>query len=520
MNLDPSINRIQGVSTYEANNLLSNSNQSSKVIVAVIDSGVDVNHKDLDGKIWVNKREIPNNNIDDDNNGYVDDIFGWNFIGRSDGNAFFEKNSRVLNNYKLIQGPKELQVDADSLSVTREYMRLNKKRMNRNISAKEKQLLKKLKSEIEFEFTFANNSFQRLQKDEAMFEEAIKVLRSAGVKSFDVETISRFLSLKPEAMAAKKSLLSFLDKGIDLEYIQNEKNYYYKSVEFHYNTNVDHREKFVGDHLENLNEIGYGNNNVIGPGSEHGTHVAGIIAATRNDFGVDGIAKNVSIMPLRAIPDGDERDKDVAAAIYYAVNNGAHIINMSFGKSYSPHKVHVQNAIQYAQTNNVLIVHAAGNENKNNDKELTYPSPFINGIRALNWLEIGASGPDRDNSLAADFSNFGKNTVDFFAPGVDIKSTIPGDEYEYMSGTSMAAPVTAGVVAMILSEHPNLSIIEVKAAITNNLNNVNRLYVLKPGLGNVAFSSLSKFNGTPNLVKALRSLLNAKTLLAFNIKEN
>jgi subtilisin family serine protease len=514
MNLDPKQNSIQGVSSYKASKIISNSNP--RIIVAVIDSGVDVNHEDLDGQIWINKNEIPNNNIDDDKNGYIDDIYGWNFIGHANGNAYFEEHSGSQNKYKLVEGPVELQVDADSLSVTREYIRLNKKRSEDSISSQETALLKKLKNEIEFEFTYANNSFQRLQKDETAFTVASKILRAAGLKDTDLATVSRFLSLKPEAMAAKKVLLSYLEKNVDLDYIISEKRYYSREINFHYNTKTDPRQKFVGDDYMNLNEIGYGNNNVIGPGSEHGTHVAGIIAAKKNDLGIDGVAQGVLIMPLRAIPDGDERDKDVAAAIYYAVNNGAQVINMSFGKSYSPNKLHVQKAIQYAEINNVLIVHAAGNENINNDKVITYPYPFINGVRVLNWLEIGASGPDKNNSLAADFSNFGQNTVDFFAPGVDIKSTIPGNDYEYMSGTSMAAPVTAGVVAMILGEFPNLSVVEARAAIINNLNKIDRLYVLKPGLGNVSFSTLSKFSGIPNLYQTLMSLFNRKTLLAFN----
>jgi hypothetical protein len=233
------------------------------------------------------------------------------------------------------------------------------------------------------------------------------------------------------------------------------------ALEFGYNLDFDSR-SIVGDNYADINEMNYGNNHIDGPAGEHGTHVAGIVGASRDGKGMDGICPNAELMIIRCVPDGDERDKDVANAIIYAVNNGAKVINMSFGKAYSPFKARVDEAVKYAESKGVLLVHAAGNDNKNVDKKDNFPTAkYISGGECTTWLEIGAS--DRNpESLKASFSNYGRKTVDVFAPGVDIYSTVPGKKYEAMSGTSMASPVTAGVAAAIWSYYPQLTATEVK----------------------------------------------------------
>ena len=213
----------------------------------------------------------------------------------------------------------------------------------------------------------------------------------------------------------------------------------------------------MGDHYDNMNEKNYGNNHVDGPEADHGTHVGGIVGAARNDFGMSGVADNVRLMIIRCVPNGDERDKDVANSIRYAVDNGAKIINMSFGKSFSPGKEAVDAAVKYAESKGVLMVHGAGNDGQNNDVGANFPKAKYNdGKTCSTWIEIGASGMN-STDLAADFSNYGKHTVDVFAPGVDIYSTVPSGGYADNSGTSMASPVTAGVAAAILSYYPSLS---------------------------------------------------------------
>ena len=503
IHLDPTDDNIQGISSYKAYSTFKEAND--EVIVAIIDSGVDVNHKDLDGRIWINSNEIPNNNIDDDNNGYIDDIFGWNFLGSSKGNAQF-KTSNKKNKYVLIQKDPKLQLKFDNLEITRIYEYLKNKSKNSSLSQEELKLFKHSREIVEFNMEFAEKNFKKLKQQVNQYLRNEKILLNAGIGSISYNNLRKFISLKKEAMDAKKEMVKFFDKKKSLIEIQEEMRSYEIDYKYLYNPKCKTRQNIVRDSRTNLHQTGYGNNNIIGPDSEHGTHVAGIIAANRNSFGVDGISSTTKLMILRVVPNGDERDKDVANAIYYAVNNGAKIINMSFGKAYSLNLKHVQKAIRFAEVNDVLIVNSAGNSNENNDTKNTYPSPFINRTKVTNWLTIGASGPKKNNSLVADFSNFGKEKVDFFAPGIDIYSTVENNKYSTSSGTSMAAPVVTAIAAEVLSIRNNFSPQEIIASIIEGLNNQKKVYIFKPGLGSIRFSTLSKYNGTPNLYKTINSI--------------
>ena len=226
-----------------------------------------------------------------------------------------------------------------------------------------------------------------------------------------------------------------------------------------------------------------------------------------------GVANNVKIMAVRAVPDGDEYDKDVALGLRYAVDNGAKIINTSFGKAYSPKKKWVYEAIQYAASKDVLIVNAAGNDGKNIDVEKTYP----NDSRDLkieisdNFLTVGAMSANYNETLPASFSNYGKINVDVFAPGVQIYSTTPENGYEKYSGTSMAAPSAAGVAALIRSYYPKLSASQVKHILMNS-GTLITLEVIKPGSQSrenptgekVPFSELSVSGRVVNAYNALK----------------
>jgi subtilisin family serine protease len=262
----------------------------------------------------------------------------------------------------------------------------------------------------------------------------------------------------------------------------------------------------VGDNYSNVNEKFYGNDSVLGANGDHGTHVAGIIAGIRNNgLGINGVANNVKIMIVRTVPDGDERDKDVANAIRYAVDNGATVINMSFGKAYSPYKNAVDEAVKYAQSKNVLLVHAAGNDSKNTDEENNFPTPkMLNGQTASNWIEVGASTPTDDEYLVAPFSNYGKRNVDLFAPGYQIYSTVPDSKYREMSGTSMASPVVAGVAALIRSYFPNLTAEQVKQVLMESVVPVKHKVIL-PGSTSkkVKFKTLCKSKGIINVYNAV-----------------
>jgi subtilisin family serine protease len=265
----------------------------------------------------------------------------------------------------------------------------------------------------------------------------------------------------------------------------------------------------VGDNSADVRERFYGNGNVKGPDPTHGTHVAGIVAADRtNEVGIQGIADNVRIMSVRAVPNGDERDKDVANAIRYAVDNGARIINMSFGKSLSPHKAVVDDAIAYAEQKGVLLIHAAGNESQDNDKEGNYPSrQYSNGKQARNWLEVGATSSGTGKDFVADFSNYGKKSLDVFAPGVDIYSTVPGNKYKEQSGTSFAAPVVTGIAALLWSYFPDLTAEQLVEIIKTSTRKFDRLRVGRPGGGEIEFSELSNTGGLVNAYAAVNLAL-------------
>ena len=439
--------------------------KSTPVIVAVIDSGIEPDHDDLKNRIWVNKGEIPNNGIDDDNNGYIDDIHGWNFIGGPDGD-----------------------VDHDNLEITR-LVREGKKLFETDDKALNLKNQKEFKDKYvqyvkilpKFEENLAKNQ-NILESIEQTEQEQKKVLEAfandyGADKVITVEDIKAFNPTSNEGKSLKNQILTVADTPKadevigktpndvlkeSLEEIKEAKDYYASQVNYYYNINYDSR-GIVGDNYKDVTERFYGNNSTEGPDALHGTHVAGIIGAERNNgIGMNGVADNVEIMSVRAVPDGDERDKDIANAIRYAVDNGAKVINMSFGKGYSPNKDAVWDAIKYATNKGVLLVKAAGNDNVDIDTDIHYPTNFRDGKKVSNTLiTVGASTRYNDKSKAS-FSNYGKQQVDIFAPGLEIYSTIPDNSYRYLQGTSMASPVVAGVAALVWSYFPNLTAQELR----------------------------------------------------------
>jgi subtilisin family serine protease len=494
---DPLQDSVQGLSVEKTYSTLLKNQPARDVIVAVVDSGIDIDHEDLKDIIWVNQHEIPGNGIDDDKNGYVDDVHGWNFIGGKNGD-----------------------VDADTYELTREFIRLNKKfgTLERNA------VPKKQKAEFD-QFVKVKEKYGRLkERNEQQYKiysslyrnmkHSIDTLKATMKKNALLpEEVKKFESEDPELLFAKGFLLQlYRNAGEDAdlnEYLKEIKegvDYFGVIVNFGYNTDFDSR-KIVGDDYSNVNEKYYGNNDVKGPDPTHGTHVAGIIGANRNNnLGIKGIADHVKIMVVRAVPNGDERDKDIANAIIYAVDNGAQIINMSFGKGFSPEKAAVDKAVKYAEQKGVLLVHAAGNEGDDSDVKGNFPTRFyLNGKEARNWVEVGASSWGTDLDFVADFSNYGKKSVSFFAPGVQIYSTTPGNTYKNESGTSMASPATAGVAALLLAYFPELTAVEVKDILINSTRKFDHLKVKEPGgQKEVEFSTLSLSGGLINAFEAVK----------------
>lgn len=503
--LDPQQDSVQGLSVEKAYNTFLKDQPSKSVLVAVIDSGIDIDHEDLKDVIWTNPGEIPGNGIDDDKNGYVDDIHGWNFIGGKNGN-----------------------VDADTYELTREYIRLNKKFENTNGKVSRKQKAEyeqyekikdkytKLKDKNEQQYKLYSSLYGNMKKSVDTLKHILKT------DTLSIDKVKGFQTNTPSLLFAKGFMLNlYRNAGEDAdvnEYLKEVKqgvDYFGVIVKFGYNTEFNSR-LIVGDNYSNLYEKFYGNNDVRGPEAEHGTHVAGIIGANRkNGIGIKGIADNVKIMVVRAVPNGDERDKDVANAIIYAVNNGAQIINMSFGKSFSPEKEAVDKAVKYAEQKGVLLIHAAGNESDDTDVEKNFPTRFYsNGKEARNWLEVGASSWGANEGFVANFSNYGKKSVSFFSPGVDIYSTTPGNTYKNESGTSMASPAAAGVAALLMSYFPNLSIVDVKNILMNSSRRFDGLKVQRPGKKDIIkFSDLSQSGGLINAYEAVKMAKDFKPTL-------
>lgn len=508
---DPETDHLQGVSAEKTYSTLLAGKPSRTVIVAVIDSGVDIDHEDLKDIIWTNEDEIPGNGIDDDKNGYVDDIHGWNFIGGKNGN-----------------------VNEDTYEVTREFARLKPRFENvdeKKVHKKDRAdyaLWQQVKAKYDRDFKANKDQYDQYEQQYQLYSNAYSTLafcdsivsKSIGGKAVFKSTLPAVEASNDTVLFAKETLMKVMeniDQDIAInefltelsEYLKELKKgveHYKTAVEYGYNLNFNSR-TIVGDNPDNLTEKGYGNNDVEGPDARHGTHVAGIIGANRtNDLGIKGIADNVRIMSVRAVPNGDERDKDIANAILYAVDNGAQIINMSFGKSFSPQKEVVDKAVRYAESKGVLLIHAAGNDSNDLDLKSNYPSKKLkDGTETKSWLEIGASSWGMDENFVGSFSNYGKKSVDLFAPGVQIYSTVPNNEYEDLQGTSMACPAAAGVAALLLSYFPELTADQVKSILKQSTRKFDGLKVSKPGSSEeVPFSQLSETGGLVNAYEAAK----------------
>lgn len=484
--LDSKKDKVQGLSVDRAYKSLLKKKKSKTVVVAVIDSGVDIEHEDLEGKVWTNTDEIAGNGIDDDKNGYVDDVHGWNFLGSDKGEVVFETYEYVRI-YDRLKSKYDTLTAIDTTSTEFNLFReVRDKYLDEKKSAAENLSYATLLSR-NFEY-FAELFKKKLDVDSLTIDDLDKVNATDSV----IIMGKNFMTITYENYGA---IDNFFEESAE----------YFSDQQKNLDIDADYR-SIVGDNESDPFEKYYGNTNVKGPDADHGTHVAGIIAANRsNKLGNRGVAADVKIMAIRAVPDGDERDKDIANAIRYAADNGAQIINMSFGKDYSPNKHVVDSAVAYAINKGLLLIHAAGNDGENIDSVNNYPNrSYVNGNTAEAWIEVGASAPYLDEEFASDFSNYGQD-VDVFAPGVDIYSTIPENKYEANDGTSMAGPMVTGVAALIMSYYPQLSAAQIKDVIIKSVRDFTDHKVYIPGSDNLTtFGKLSKTGGIVNAYEALK----------------
>ncbi|PQB05448.1 S8 family peptidase [Aureitalea marina] len=487
---------IPGMSVEKAYAEVVPKKKSEKVIVAVIDSGVDIEHEDLKNIIWTNKDEIPGNGKDDDKNGYVDDVHGWNFLGDVVGeNLEYVRYIRTL-------GPK---FEGKTMSSVPEADRADFAIYEKALAEYDKEYSKVLNYKQQYS--------QILSQVKPAHEAISAKLGKEDYTVEDLQGIQNPTASEQQMIAGLSQMLNFADSVPEvLEQLEEGIEYFDGQINVNFNMEEEYRSAKLGDDPDDWNSKFYGNGDVDGPTEDkedvsHGTHVAGIIAAQRgNGIGMDGVANNVEIMVIRAVPDGDEYDKDIALAIRYAVDNGATVINTSFGKYFSPHPEWVWDAIKYAASKDVLIVNAAGNEAYDLDTIQVYPNDQqgVGPEISDNFITIGALNHDYGSELVAEFSNYGKVNVDAFAPGVKIWSTMPLNEYDYQQGTSMAAPAVAGVAAMIRGYFPNLSAAQVKQVLMNSGLPSNTPVILGGESSNQSsFRDVSKSGKMVNLYNAM-----------------
>ena len=498
-NLDFEKDGIRGMSVERAYNELLKDRKSTPVVVAVIDGGTDINHEDLKDRLWTNTKEIAGNGKDDDKNGFIDDINGWDFLGGKDGT---DVNHEQLEMTRLLKQLKDKFGDKPSKKMIR------KNKIDYELLQSLQKEFDEKKAESEQYAPFYKQLYTNFVESEKVLKEYLKTetLTKEAIVGIDESQADR------KVRAAKKTLEKFYELGATGADIKEAAEHYESELKYNYNLDFDAR-KVIGDNPKKLEYGDYGNSEVTGPEAMHGSHVAGIIGANRtNNLGIMGVCNDVKIMVVRTVPDGDERDKDVANAIRYAADNGASIVNMSFGKKYSPEKKWVDEAVKYAQSKGVLLIAAAGNDNLDTDVNGQYPNDqYDGGGIAENWISVGALSWKKDADAVATFSNYGKKNVDVFAPGVDIYSTVPGSKYEEKSGTSMASPATAGVAALLKSYFPNLTAAQIKKIILDSSVRVPELRVKKPGTEEIVkFEDLSATGGIVNAYNAVKMAMEMK----------
>src|SRR5665213_736986 len=482
-NKDLQKDSVFGISTDRAYSSLLKHKRAKTVLVAVIDGGVDTAHEDLKAGIWNNPGETVNG-MDDDHNGYADDLHGWDFIGGPGGDVQYE----TLELTRLIRKEHSVYDSLTDAELPGRY--------------------RKMKAEYDKQFSEAQKMVSGVGRFKGVLD---SITHKIGKENPSEEDFRNFHPGDDHEERVRELVLHQLQGNPDFSAftkdINNTLDHFKTELNYHLNPTYNPR-SVVGDDVRDSVQRDYGNNDVMGPDAHHGSHVSGIIGAVRNNqIGINGVADHVQIMSVRVVPDGDERDKDVANGIRYAADNGARVINMSFGKGYSPQKSVVDDAVKYAMSRDVLIVHAAGNEGVDLDSTDNFPNRrYAQGGEAGAWIEVGASDMKDDSTLVANFSNYGKTNVDVFAPGVQIYSTTPGSQYDYYSGTSMASPVVAGLAALIREYYPKLTALQVKDIILQSVSRVDHPVIVKDGSGNrrlVPFSSLCVSGGIVNTYNAL-----------------
>ena len=501
---------VHGVSLFKAQQLLTDLKlKPTPIIIAILDGGIDTAHPQIKPMLWNNPKEIPGNALDDDKNGYVDDVHGWNFLGNAAGqniNKASDEKSRIYHRYK--NEFKQDKLDSSAWDVK-----------------KKQDFYTWQQAAAEIVFTdedAANLSFIKMARN-AVVKMGLILIKEIEDTNFTTEQLETFQPIGKLTADTKISYLRTMQAlGIDRisgyhsivedlnEYISG-KDQSAVSID---TPPEDLRKKIIQDQYENLNDQYYGNNNITGPNAKHGTHVAGLAAGmVDTNFTKSNFSNPIQIMGVRVVPDGDEYDKDIALGIRYAVNNGAKIINMSFGKSFSPEQPWVDSAIRYAASKDVLIIHSAGNESYDLNNKSVYPSPYSNVFKdkASNMITVGASSdPVIAESILTEFSNYGNKIVDVLSPGNKIFSSLPNQQYGFLNGTSMSAPILSHIAALVRAYFPKLSATEVKAILLQSSwkpNDPNTLFPIPQKDQSIKLNDISAEGGIINAALSIQNAL-------------
>ncbi|HEY8931673.1 MAG TPA: S8 family serine peptidase [Mucilaginibacter sp.] len=492
--LDLKTDGFYGISLKQAYGLIKGK-KSKTVIVTTIDSGIDTAQKDISPILWVNPKEIPNNGKDDDGDGYIDDVHGWDFLGGKGGKVDFTETTEEVRQYHKLKD-KFGNVASAPAGQEKEFAYWETVKANYDSTmAKSNAEIKDLTMEVNV-LSATNHYIKR----------ELKLGSDQTFKLADLSKIHTTNDTVNQSKTVWESVFSQIGEDSDNAKVLKDITEYYAKQNNNISPDLEARARIVGDDPDVNDGKPYGNNVLKNADASHGTGVAGLIGAVRgNGYGIDGVADNVRIMSIKAVPNGDEYDKDIANAIRFAVDHGALVINMSFGKKISPHKDWVDAAFKYAASKDVLLVMAAGNDGQDVDAKPEFPNDtYLDGSTTDNVINVGASGPKPDTSLAASFSNYGKINVDVFAPGVKVTSIDTDAEFNTADGTSFASPIVAGIAALCLEYYPNLSAKQLKQIILESAAPVTGKTVIKPGgKDKVDFASLSKTGGIVNAYRAL-----------------
>ena len=435
------------------------------VVVGIIDSGADTECLALKRALWTNAKEKINGK-DDDHNGYVDDVHGWNFLGTKDGKfnmtsagtEEYRQFKRLYPKYKNVKSREEV---ADSnrkeyayYMAMRRKAKINSYLMFYEVAARKQKLM----GEMDDMLKRAKLDVDTLTMGGMLNTEVADTL----VKDTFVKLIMADLYKNPMTTRwddyVKKQRADFALMGKRIYSIEHDKD----------------KRLLMGDNQEDATDRFYGNNMLNIEGMEHGNFVASVVAGNVvDDSRYSGVCVDARVMPVRVCPEGDEYDKDVATGIIYAVDNGAKIINLSLGKYTSPHPEMVNEAIAYAGKHDVLVIGAAGNNHLNIDSIAYFPAAVdAKGQTLDNFIRVGGTAMDGSRSS---ISNYGDHKVDIYAPGEYISGVYPGNKKDFANGTSVATPVVSGIAAMLRTYFPKLKATQLKRVLIETAREQNGL---------------------------------------------